>query len=159
MTGCHGGLIQGKSEGTIRARNKKLELDHKTIFEFQKVIEEQSTGYRLTRCIHTACLFELSGKMVFKCEDLGRHNAVDKVVGFAVKENRLVTDDIIFVTGRITSEMVSKILRTGWLGIFSISSPTSDAIHISRKYNILLIARIKGKSMTIYNQPDYIYIF
>jgi len=158
VTGCHGGFVQGKITGVKRSLTKSINIDFDLIARCRKILERQSSGYKLTHCTHAACLFNLKGELLFKCEDLGRHNAVDKVVGHAVKEDHLGENRVIFVTGRISSEMVGKILRTGWIGIFSISSPTLDAIELCREYNILLIARIKNKGLNIYNQPPQIRI-
>jgi len=156
ITGCHGGLVKADVNGFIRNPASNISISNELIFNCRNILEDESTGYKLTHCIHTACLFDLEGLLLFKCEDIGRHNTVDKTVGYSLKQNLIQENNIIFVTGRISSEMVGKILRTGVAGIFSISSPTLDAISLCKKYNIALIARIRSKSLLVFNKPDYI---
>jgi len=158
VTGCHGGLIQTQIDGVERPLVNKININLSLVYSCHRILEEESKGYRLTRCIHTACLFDTCGNLLFKCEDIGRHNAVDKLAGFAVKSEKITEPLFVYVTGRISSEMVSKILLTNWIGIFSISSATFDAVELCRKFNILLITRAKTKSLIICHQPENIMI-
>jgi FdhD protein len=156
LTGCHGAITRGKAQRIIRDYTQKIPISKENIFDLLKVVEEQSIGHKKTRCIHTACLFDPSGKLLFTTEDLGRHNAVDKVVGFALKNNEIDKPNQVFVTGRISSEMVTKILATKWVSILSISSPTHDAVRLCKEFNIFLAARIKAKTMAVYNEPGFV---
>ena len=78
-------------------------------------------------------------------EDVGRHNAIDKISGWIVLEEIDPTDKILYTTGRLTSEMVLKAISMGVPILVSRSGFTKSAVHLARKFNLSMIGRFKGK--------------
>jgi FdhD protein len=101
--------------------------------------------------LHAAALFDLRGALVCGAEDVGRHNAVDKVVGAQVLMERLPLDDrILFVSGRTSYEIVQKALVAGIPFIASVSAPSSLAIDLARRGGLTLAGFVRGGSFNVY---------
>jgi len=96
------------------------------------------------------CAMSISGELTFICEDIGRHNAVDKAIGQALMEEKNLAEAILFTTGRIPSDMVIKAIRSGIPVIASHSAPTDEAVLLARQFNLTLIGFVRGKRMNLY---------
>ena len=94
--------------------------------------------------IHGGVLCERDSILVYM-EDVGRHNAIDKISGWVVLEEIDPTDKILYTTGRLTSEMVLKAISMGVPILVSRSGFTKSAVHLARKFNLTMIGRFKGK--------------
>lgn len=112
--------------------------------------------YRRTRGTHAAALFERSGAQVSLAEDIGRHNAVDKAVGGRLLAGRSLTDLFMVVTGRISSEMVSKIAKTPIPLVATKSVPTGLALEYARKLGLCVVGRATGGRLIAYTFPELI---
>lgn len=110
----------------------------------QKVFE--STGG-----LHAAGLFDGDGELVAVREDVGRHNALDKVVGWALMAERLpLSDHVILVSGRSSFELVQKSLSAGVAALCSVSAPSSLAVHLAREFNLSLVGFLRpGRFKTV----------
>ena len=112
--------------------------------------------YRRTRGTHAAALFERSGRMVGLAEDIGRHNAVDKVVGRRLLAGRGLGDLFMVVTGRISSEMVGKMAKTPIPLIVSKSVPTDLALDYAQRISLAVVGRVSAQRMRVYTFPELI---
>ena len=113
--------------------------------EFQK----KSEGYKSTGGVHSAALADNSHILVFT-EDIGRHNAVDKVIGYALLENIPFPGKIMLASGRLSSDIVSKCARCGIPVIVSRAAPTSLAVEIADASGLTLVGFVRGDRMNIY---------
>lgn len=114
------------------------------------------TLYRRTRGTHAAALFRRSGEMVALSEDIGRHNAVDKVIGDRLLAGESLADLFIVVTGRVSSEMVGKILRTPIPLVVSKSVPTDAALVQAARTSLALVACRGGQRLKVYTCPELV---
>jgi FdhD protein len=90
-------------------------------------------------------------------EDIGRHNAVDKVVGNALLDDRLpLTDQLLVVSGRVSFEIVQKALAAGVAGIVAVSAPSSLAVDLAREHGLLLVAFTRGETMNVYAHEELV---
>lgn len=105
--------------------------------------------------IHKAALIE-KDKVLFTSIDVGRHNAADKVIGNILLEEKNLENGFLFTSGRISSEILTKVYTIGVPVIASLSSPTSLAVDIALQLNITLIGYVKKKSLVIYTVPERI---
>jgi len=124
---------------------------------FELIRRFQSAGgsgslFARTGCVHVALLMSADEIVVYR-EDIGRHNAVDKVVGHCVLQGIECSDKAIMVTGRLSSEMVTKAARLGVPLVISRTAPTSSALKIADEVGLTLIGFARGQRMNIYSHP------
>ncbi len=109
--------------------------------------------YRRTRGTHAVALCGASGFIL--CEqDIGRHNAVDRILGRCLLEEIPTEETVMLTTGRLSSEMVTKAARLGTPIVVSRSSPTSLALSLADRLRITIVGCVKGARMNIYSHPD-----
>ena len=104
--------------------------------------------------VHAAALFDVSGAVVAICEDVGRHNAVDKAIGHCLLRGIDLCDKILLCSGRLSYEMVTKTIRAGLPIICSVSAPTALAVDIADHHNLTLIGYLRGGRMNLYTHPE-----
>jgi len=110
----------------------------------------QQEAYRVAGGIHAAAVFDTHGRTVVVCEDIGRHNAVDKVMGYCLLRGIPLHDKIVMCTGRASYEMVAKSVRLRVPIVASISSPTSLAVELADALNCTLLGYLRGKALNVY---------
>ena len=130
-----------------------VEKINELVFDFQK----RSALYLKTGGVHGAALATDQGISIFK-EDIGRHNAIDKVIGNALKEHIDFIDKIIISSGRISSEVLLKTQKCRIPVVISKSAPTDQAVKLAKDMGITLIGFARGKRMNIYNQEERVII-
>lgn len=131
----------------------KIKLEQ--LFSLFKDFQKKSKLYKSTGCIHYAGLAEPE-KIIFLGEDVGRHNAVDKVIGHALLNRIPLRNKILLVSGRISSEMVLKAARWKVPVIVSRGAPTSLAIELAKKTGLTVIGFLRGNRCNIYTHTQRI---
>jgi FdhD protein len=121
-----------------------------TLFHLPAQMTRQQAAYRAAGGIHAAALFDTAGRAIVVCEDIGRHNAVDKAVGYCLLRDIPLSDKLLASTGRASYDMVVKGARLGVPVIASLSSPTSLAIELAEALNCTLLGYLRGKTLNVY---------
>jgi FdhD protein len=105
--------------------------------------------------VHASGLFTPDGELVCLREDVGRHNALDKVAGFALERGlHPLSFSILVLSGRVGYEMAQKAIVSGIPIIVAVGAPTSLAIDLCRQFNITLVGFLRGESMNVYTHPE-----
>jgi FdhD protein len=147
-SGCAGGI----------SLNRKLpeeKISDRAVFGIQNIrdlyhdFQKRSEGYKATGGVHSAALADAHTTLVFT-EDIGRHNAVDKVIGYALLEDIPFTGKIMLASGRLSSEIVTKCVRCGIPVLISRAAPTSLSVEIAGASGLTLIGFARGERMNIY---------
>ncbi|MGV8872340.1 MAG: formate dehydrogenase accessory sulfurtransferase FdhD [Rhodococcus sp. (in: high G+C Gram-positive bacteria)] len=109
--------------------------------------------------LHAAALFTVDGEMLVLREDVGRHNAVDKVVGWAVTNDRIPARGLVLmVSGRASFELAQKAVMSGIPILAAVSAPSSLAVDLAAESGLTVIGFLRGRSMNIYSRADRVRI-
>jgi FdhD protein len=120
---------------------------------FQAMSAQQNTFSR-TGGSHAAAVFSAQAKLLAFGEDVGRHNAVDKVVGDLWEHGRLREGLLLCVSGRVSYEIVAKVRRAGFAILAAVSAPSSLAVEFCRDSDITLVGFCRGDRATVYSHPE-----
>ena len=118
------------------------------MFKTQK-LHHQSGG------VHASALSD-GNSLMLTCEDIGRHNTLDKLAGRVLLENVTTPPGLILTTGRISSEMLQKSAAMGVAVVVSVTSPTSLAVDMANEWGLTLIGYAKSNRFKVYTHPERI---
>ncbi len=151
-TGCGGGLSTTGFSSTVTAPGLEsgLRVDPMVLSQAMVELSGRAVLYRQSRSCHSAALVRPGGEVIHFAEDLGRHNAVDKVNGSRVKAGGPEPNFILMTTGRITSEVSWKAVRMECPIVASPSAPSLRAVDMAAESGITLVGRLRGQGMLVY---------
>jgi len=126
-------------------------IESQVIFQLPGKLAAAQETFQRTGGLHACALFDASGELLLLREDVGRHNALDKLIGHQLLAKRLPLGEcILLLSGRVSFEMAQKALAAGLAIIAAISAPTSLAVEFAQANNQTLIGFLRGESMNIY---------
>ncbi len=126
-----------------------LRLPWDRILGWMEEMLRSAALYRATRCTHSVALYAEAGRVYLE-EDIGRHNALDRVAGRCLLEGKSAERCALFMTGRLSSEVVIKAARLGVPVLVSRSAPTSLALRLGDRLSMTLVAYVRGGAMHVY---------
>ncbi|ABP95478.1 MULTISPECIES: formate dehydrogenase accessory sulfurtransferase FdhD [Metallosphaera] len=142
---------------TLDILSTNATVSRDVILSLPEKLRERQSAFNVTGGLHAAGLFTREGELQYLYEDVGRHNAVDKVVGKLLMERKLpANSSVLQVSGRLGYEIVSKAIMAGIPVISGISAPTSYAVRIADNAGATLIGFVRGKSFNVYSHPERI---
>jgi FdhD protein len=156
VTASSCGVCGKTSIDAVRAReiqrpNAAFSVDPELLTQLPDRLRAAQRIFGRTGGLHAAGLFDRNGALVAVREDIGRHNAVDKVVGHALFEGRLpLSERILMVSGRGGFEIVQKALVAGVPIVASVSAPSTLAVQLAREYGLTLIGFLRGSRFVVY---------
>ena len=134
-----------------KTHSSEPKITKEIIIQSPDTLREAQSEFSKTGGIHASGLFDSNGRLIELREDVGRHNALDKLVGCALKNNQLnPKTQFITCSGRLNFELVQKVLMTDIGIMIGVGAPTSLAIDLANKFDITLIGFVKRDSFNIY---------
>ena len=136
---------------------RNTEFEAKKILPLPEKLRAAQKTFERTGGLHAAAIFDQKGKLLVLREDVGRHNAVDKVIGHGFLNNRMPFDShILMVSGRASFEIMQKALAARIPVVVAVSAPSSLAVEFARESGQTLVGFLRGRSMNIYTHPGRI---
>ncbi len=141
----------GRTEGALFPLNsvKKFSYTKEELFLLAKVFKQGAPLYKKTHAIHSGMLL-YKKEILFFCEDIGRHNALDKIVGKALINHIPLEETIVFTSGRMPVDMVKKAIRAKIGLLASNTMPTYEAVKLAEKYGLSLMGKVREEYFEIY---------
>ncbi len=154
-SGCAVGTVYGDIMDDFSSVNldRKTKIKTSWIYTISKKVNTRPSLYLKAGALHGCVLCQKDSPLIY-VEDVGRHNAVDKIAGWMFLNKENANDKIFYTTGRLTSEMVIKTVQMGIPILISRSGFTESGVKLAREAGLTLIGRAKGKRMIIANGVD-----
>jgi FdhD protein len=151
------GICGKASIDAVRTRSRwkvtddPLRIDSAVLATLPATLRDAQRVFSRTGALHAAGLFDADGTLRCLREDVGRHNAVDKVIGHALREGWLpLREQVLLVSGRASFELTQKALMAGLPMIAAVSAPSSLAVDLAEEAGITLVGFLRGSSMNVY---------
>jgi FdhD protein len=149
---CGKASIDAIRQRGLHASSPGFTLDPELLCTLPDKLREAQTVFSRTGGLHAAALFDASGNLVALREDIGRHNAVDKIVGWAALNGQLpLSQYLMLVSGRGGFEIVQKALAAGLPILASVSAPSSLAVQLARELGLTLLGFLRGRRFVVYS--------
>jgi FdhD protein len=127
------------------------------IVNLPRTLRQTQELFDQTGGLHATGLFNLSGHLLVLREDVGRHNAVDKVIGHRLLANELpLSDHVLMVSGRLSFEIMQKAAMARVPIVCAVSAPSSLAVEIAKRFRMTLVGFLRGHSFNVYSHPERI---
>lgn len=146
-------LLQGAAEVFPMADVIPIPWEPQWVFALADRFGEGMPIHSQTFATHS-CFLAKEEKLLFQCEDIGRHNAVDKAVGFALLRGIPLGECLLYSSGRMPEDMAAKVIRAGIPVAASKGAPTSAAVALARQHRLTLICAARRDRMKLYSEPQ-----
>ena len=138
-------------------KQNALKISKEYIYNLPKSLAQYQKVFEYTGGLHAAALFDVAGKIVLLREDIGRHNALDKIIGNALTQDLLpLHDKILLMSSRASFELIQKAVMANIAVIATIGAPSSLAIQTAEQFGITLIGFLRNDSFNIYTGKERI---
>ncbi len=149
---CGKASIEAIRRRGLRTPDRSFRVAPQVLCQIPDVLRNKQAIFDRTGGLHAAALFDAQGSLVALCEDIGRHNAVDKVVGWALLRDLLpLSRYILLVSGRGGFEIAQKALAAGVPVVVGVSAPSSLAVRLARELDLTLIGFLRGRRFVVYS--------
>jgi len=134
-----------------------FEIDSRVLCGLATKARSRQSQFEMTGDLHASALFDSRGHLLSIREDVGRPNAVDKLVGAELLAGKLpLRDRLLFLSGRASFEMLQKALMAGIPMVVSVGAPSSMAVQVAREFGMTLVGFLRNDRFNIYNTPGRI---
>jgi FdhD protein len=149
---CGKASIEAIRTRGLQRPNAENRFDPEILCRLPQTLREEQAVFSRTGGLHAAALFDETGALLAVREDIGRHNAVDKIIGWALLDERLPLDtSVMVVSGRGGFEIVQKALVAGVSILASVSAPSSLAVKLARELGLTLVGFLRGRRFVVYS--------
>jgi FdhD protein len=148
---CGKASIESVRSRTLQPPNPNFAIDPTSLLQLPDALRGSQAIFGRTGGLHGAALFNSDGQLLVVREDIGRHNAVDKVIGWAFLERKIpLAESILLVSGRGGFEIVQKAIVAGLPVVACVSAPSNLAVQLAREMRLTLVGFLRGKRFVVY---------
>jgi FdhD protein len=152
------GICGKQSLASIEVRgspiDSKLTVPQHILSELTERLRAAQPLFARTGGTHASGLFTSTGELLVVREDVGRHNALDKLIGWALAEGRIpLSDSLLLVSGRLSYELVQKAVVAGIPLVAAVGAPSSFAVELAERFHITLVGFLRATGMNVYTHP------
>ena len=145
-------------KGLVPKIESDLTVKAQVIFDSVNQLNFKAVGFRQTGGLHVAAIYKNDGSLVSLAEDVGRHNAVDKVIGVAALSKVDFVECFLALSGRISGDVAFKAAKVGLPIVASLAAALSSGIATAEESNVTLAGFVRGKRLNVYTVPERILI-
>jgi FdhD protein len=153
-TECGSGSEIKRLGDQLKPLDIKIKIRAEDILLIPDKIKDKIDAFKQTGAFHYAFLFDDQLSLVTYSYDIGRHNAIDKVIGDELLNSEALDNKILYTTGRISSDLILKCARAKIPVVISRGAALDTAISLAKKYDLCLIGFLRGKRFNIYSHPE-----
>lgn len=149
-----------KTVSTFRDyKRQNIQVSLEMLYQLSEKLQSFQNNFSATGGIHASGLFDLKGNLLALREDVGRHNALDKLIGYALSENLLPLDNkILLLSGRASFELIQKAAMAGISTVAAIGAPSSLAIELAKEFDMTLLGFLRNNRFNIYHSGSHFII-
>ncbi|MGH9723640.1 MAG: formate dehydrogenase accessory sulfurtransferase FdhD, partial [Candidatus Acidiferrales bacterium] len=154
---CGKASIEAVRASTLSFPNPDFRIAAETLLTLPAALRREQDVFERTGGLHAAALFTAAGKLQILREDIGRHSAVDKVIGWALGQGLVpLRDSLLLVSGRGVFEIVQKAIRAGVPVLASVSAPSGLAVQLAREMRLTLVGFLRERRFVMYSGRERI---
>lgn len=153
------GVCGKKTIGSLEVKgavaDSRFKVARSVLTRLPQQLKAAQSTFAKTGGVHASALFTPNGELLATREDVGRHNALDKLIGWALAEGKIpLSDHLLLVSGRVSYEIVQKAVSASLPLIAAVGAPSSLAIELAERFNLTLVGFLRPDTMNVYAHPD-----
>ncbi len=143
---------------SITNNHQPSTINYQLILSLPQKLRAKQNVFEYTGGLHACAIFDLAGNLLLLREDVGRHNALDKLIGAAIYDNINLDKCILLLSGRASFELIQKAAMAGIIVVCAVGAPSNLAVEIAKEFNITLIGFLRENRLNIYSNEHRIHI-